>query len=282
MANEIYKFNGKNFDKIEDDKWFITIDFPWASWIKESESVRNLWWVQWVSSSATFIRWRLVTLKWKISANTPAEVLTYIKDIKRLFSINWVPSWEWTKLLEITDENWTVWSANARIKNLPEFKKISDYESEYIATFFLSDAVYKSSIYNQENWTEWIIWNTFPTVFPTTFNKKQLSSFLDTSTSLATPLKITINVIWKVDSFIKILNWNNWEFYQTNTECVEWDVIIIDAESRTITKNGDSILWDKEEWSSWLFLSEPSDFIAYDSDLDTDFIIKFEWKDLLL
>jgi len=281
--NEVYKFDGTNFDKIETwNKGFITTSFDWHSWLLQSDSVKNLGWVQGVYSSATFIRWRLVVIEGDIIAETTAELLAYVKEIKKLFSIDWIPVGQGVRTLEITDENGIVWEAQGRIKEMPVFK-LEDYTGKYRATIFLSEALYKTKDLFIATWNEWILaGQTFPTTFPTAFNKKAVATSLVTATSIPTPLKITITVTWEVDSFIKILNTTNWEFYQTNTSCTAWDVIVIDADTRTATKNGSSIIWDKEAWSSWLSISENSELVISDTDLVWDFTVSIEWRDLLL
>jgi len=282
MAKEIYKFNEKNFDKNENWNGYVVTSFDWHSWINQSDSIKNLGWVQWVYSSATFIRWRTIVCEGKISANSEAELLTYIKEIKKIFAIDWVPTWEWTKVLEITDENWTVWVANARIKNMPIFRT-NLWQWEYRVTFYLSDAVYKSKEFTTVSWNEWILaGKIFPTTFSTAFNKKSISVLLNTDTSLETPLKITITAIWQINWFLKILNKNTGEFYQTNTSCIDWDVIVIDANFRTATKNWVSIIWDKESGSAWLSIDQTTEIIISDSDLIWDFTASIQYKDQLL
>ena len=280
--NEIYKFNGKNFDKITWNGGYITSNFEWHSWINNSDKISNLWGVQGVHSSATYIRWRTLVIEGIISAESYSDLLNFAKEIKKLFAVDWVPVQEATKLLEITDNNGLEWQAQARVKTLPQFKLWST-DGEYRAVLFLSDALYRSNIINISTWDEGIMaGHTHPTTHPVAHNQIARWIILATNTWINTPLKITLIITWDIEEFLTIHNVTNGEYYTTNTQCTAWDIIIIDADARTATKNWISILWDKQNGSSWLTILEDSEIVIADGDLAWDFTASIEWQDLLL
>lgn len=106
-----------------------------------------------------------------------------------------------------------------------------------------------------------------------------------TGGNIETPLKFTITALNDINAPITISNLTDGSFFALNTSAVAGDVIVIDAKTRTATKNGVNVLADRVSGSTWQKLKGTAVYTIKDFEgglYGSDFDYTISWKTVLL
>jgi hypothetical protein len=281
IMNEIYIFDGFNLD--QEEQGYLVESINWLNGVNTSDTVLNAGGIQGVFSSPTYIRERILVIEGIISVDTIEILQDRINTLKKIFSVEWNPVGEGTKELFIQDANGDQWKAQARVRELPEFDR-DENTGRYRVELIMSDSRFRSNVATSVMGSEGYIGGVaFPVALPFELQGYTGTSLVTTNGNVASPLKITITATGDIDNAIIIANVTTGDLFSFTASAVAGDVFVIDSGHDTnqtsLTKNGQNILSSKTPGSVWPSVFGAMEFVAADSDQNSDFNITYDFYD---
>ena len=275
----------------DQDSWIIYTHKQWRTLVTSDDS-QNIDWIHWRNTSPTFARYRVITLEW-ISDRiwNELENQNSLEYLQNLFALQWDLSQLEEKELYIKDMYDNEWILKVKIK---EPLTILEWDENIpwshwkwrVVLESLKLPIYKSLDEIIKNWTEWNTWWFYLwTEFPTNFNETDGIIECTTSWNISTPAKVEITARSDIDSPLIIRNITNNTFFSLDIDAVDWDIIIIDSNDYTVTKNWENILANRISWSTWLQVEKTTQIIVEDKDWNipfNDFDINIYFRNALL
>jgi hypothetical protein len=105
------------------------------------------------------------------------------------------------------------------------------------------------------------------------------------SWNIVSPLEFTITAKGDINTPLYIKNITDNTYFWLDIDAVAWDVIVINSNQKTATKNWINILANRIAGSTWLKALWTNYFTIYDKDwwlAESDFDVKILYKDILL
>jgi len=261
----------------------------WKKLMVTDESVMNDW-ADGRIVSRTYARYRVITLEWYIDrmSDTPEEeVVSYLEQ---LFSLTeWGNSGE--RELYIQDIYDNERTLNVKVKE--------SFYCDYADTSFTeavrkwrvvlestSDPVFKSYQEIIESGLEWQYgWVELDCELWTELDDYYNMIECETIGNQPAPAKFVITATGNINKPLTIRNLTAWNEFVLDIDAVAGDVIIIDSNTYTVTKNGVNAIADRLEWSVFPFISGTTLFTIFDIDGDLyekDLTIDIYFRDNLL
>lgn len=252
--------------------WVSGIYYTRRDWKRLSvtdESINNDW-THGRVTSPTFARVRIITLEWYIDRwDSEQNSIWYMESVFALSE--WV---DWKRSLYIVDNRDNEWTLDVKVKeplsidhadtNFPEvaWKRRVVLES-------IESPIYKSYQEILESWLEWQYgWIELECELESELDDYYNLIECETSWNQPTPARFVITCMNKIDSPLTIKNLSANNRFALDIDAVAWDVIIINSEDYTVTKNWINIAWDRIEWSIFPYISWTTIFNVYDLDWD--------------
>lgn len=277
----------------DSNSWILYTFYDWKKLIT-SDNSQNIDWVHGRNTSPTYARYRVITFEWVIDRVwNNSEELNNIDFLQRIFALqDDLFSFEKKELYikDIYDQERTL---DVKVKEPFELLEWDDdnvwsYYRWRVVLESTTTPIYKSLSEIVQNWSEWNIWG-FSLGFSLWdgFSFDEIDSIIECSTSwnISTPAKIEIIAINNINKPLKIINLSDNSFFWLDIDAEAWDVIIIDSNNNTATKNGENILFWRIPGSTWQNIKKDTKFIIEDKDggiLSLDFNVKIYFKNSLL
>lgn len=259
--------------------------------LSTDDSSQSIDWVHWRDVWPTCARVRVITLEWFIDRLWNTEEISSVQYLENLFALQW-DLWSLNeRVLYIKDVYDNEWTIKVKIK---EPLELIEWDEVFLGSHWRWRVVLESTynpIYKSYNeilntWSEWNFWG-FKIGFKLGIKFKEVTNIIEciTSWNIATPAKLIITAISDINSNLKILNITNNTYFWLDITAVSWDVIIVDSNTKTVTKNGINIIWNRIIWSVWPSITTTTKFVIQDSDwwiLWTDFNVNVYYNNSLL
>lgn len=242
-------------------------------------------------TSPTFARKRVIILQGLIQRSGNANEKAAVTYLQNLFNLQADTSVVVPRQLYIKDMYGDEWIIDVKVRDPIDFLEY-DQEWKGVAWKWMvtlestEDPKYYSNTLKQNSGTE----GTFGGVklgvkLPAKLNSTL--NFIDCTTigNTATPARIEITAIGNIDAPLKIINATTGDYFSLNTSAVSWDVIVVDSNTLTATKNGVSIKNLRLPGSLFPMISGTTRFVIEDIDgwvPFSDFTIKIYFRDALL
>ena len=285
-----FEFNSQTISKTT---WDFRVGLDVVQWkqMDVSDEQQNVQWFHGVKLSPTFARGRRITLEGIIIADNHIGSSKGIDYLEQLFALQWVPSQVELLPFIVTDEQDRRWQLNCKIKE-PLSIDISDDDwmegtnRRWRVVLQSEDPRYYNTDEQEVIGAEWYFWGVKIWVklwakLDDYFNEIQVTTLWN----IEAPLTITLTATWDINTPLLIKNLTNDTFFGLDIDAVAWDVIIVDSNTLTATKNWVNILANRIAWSTWPKAKETTIFSIYDQDwwlIESDFDIKINYKDVLL
>lgn len=286
---KIAKLDGQDILK----DWISWIYYTFKEWRKlsTSDDSRNIDGVHGRTTSPTYARIRIITIEWFIDRVWNASEIDAVRYLENIFALQ---GNLWTlekKLLYIKDIYDQEWKINVKIKDPLE---VLEWDEEFIWSYWkwrivlesTDTPIYKSYEEIIVSWEEGTFGGfTLPITFPLSWDTSESIIECVTTGNTSTPAKFVITAIWDINSPLKVMNITNNTYFSLDISAVSWDVIIIDSNTKTATKNGVSVLWDRVSWSIWQTISGTTQFVLEDLDgwiTSDDFDVQVYFNNSLL
>lgn len=274
--------------------WILYSFYDWRKLITSDDS-QNIDWAHGKNSSPTYARSRIITLEW-VSDRIwkQSEEQSNIDYLQNIFALQGDLFELEKKELYIKDSYDNEWVLDVKIKEPLEIVEWDEnspwsYYRWRVVLESTKDPVYKS--YNEilTTWEEWDFgwfyldfefWNDWIS-FEEVSNILECNQFWNMSSSL----KFEITAKNDVNAPLKIINLTDNTFFALNIDAVLWDVIVINWNNFTATKNWENILADRVSWSIWQKIKWNAKFIIEDKDWwieNKDIDIKIYFNNSLL
>lgn len=226
----------------------------------------------------TYARKRIITLEWYVDSLGNENEETAIKYLEDLFALQSDTSEVIPKQLYIKDMFDHEWILNVKVKSPFEAIEADDSFVGYawkrrVVLESVESPVYKSLNEFSVQGEDGVYWG-FAIPTPIDFGMGSYSNIIELSTTSnqASPIRWEITA---VNAFVWPLTiteiWSG-RYFKVDVDGVPGDVIIIDAEALTATKNGSSIKDARVAWSRWLTVQGTQQFSVSDANgsLPTD------------
>ncbi len=234
---------------------------------------------------------RVISFEWWIDRMWNDSEEEALDHLLSLFRLSWANEQDYTRELSITDPYGNEWLLDVKIREDIDLREGDEdfrgshyvwrvvmesvWTPEYKSATETTDSGGESQYGGIEMWFEmWFALDDYINLYSITAN--------GTSES---PVKFTITVTDTINDYIKIKNITDGTWFQVNTDAVAGDIVVIDSETYTITKNGTSIKNLREPWSTWQFMRWTKQFTLEDSDgglIESDFTATISLRDRLL
>jgi len=290
MIWKIFEFNSQTIAKTTAD-YRVWLDVVQWKTLDVSDNQSEVQGFHGVKLSPTFARGRRVTLEGIIIADDRIKSSQAIDYLESLFALQWVPSQVELLPFIVTDEQDRRWELQAKIKE-PLSIEINDDDWQdwanrrWRVVLQSEDPRYYNTDEQEIDGAEWYLWGVklwvkLWTKLNDYFNEIQVLA----GWNIDAPLKITITATWDINTPLLIKNLSNNTFFWLDIDAVAWDVIVVDSNTNTATKNGSNILANRISWSTWPKAKGSTIFSIYDQDgglTTSDFDVKINFKDVLL
>lgn len=268
------------------------IYYTFKEWrrLSSEDSSQSIDGVHWRDVGPTIARVRVITLEWYIDRIWNAEELTSIQYLETIFALQWDLSTLEEKTLYIKDIYDQEWIIKVKIK---EPLEMIEWDDSFLWSHWKWRVVLESTynpIYKGFEdiivaWTEWNTWwFNFPFTLPIDFFDVYNVIECITNWNTSTSAKIVINANANITDPLVVKNITNDTFFWLNVDAVPGDIIIIDSNAKSVTKNGVNILWNRIIWSVWPKINKTTQFIIEDKDgwlLSSDFWVNIIYNNSL-
>lgn len=240
----------------------------------------------------TYARGRTITIEWVIIASTRSQTSMAMDRLDALFALQWVPTTVETKELKIIDEQDRERMIQCKIEQPVDYEIEEDNDHNdgtirrWRVALFASDPKFYSiidSVFYGQEWSFW--WFILPNTISNQWNMAYNEISCATTSNTDQPVRITITINDQVQSPIVIYNATAHKWFMIDVDAIAWDVIVVDAKSQTLTKNGVSIWWLRVPWSQRPTVKWITKYVIYDADTwmtTSDFSIALSFKNSLL
>lgn len=261
-----------NKDILKDSTSGIYYTFKEWRKLSTSDESQNIDGMHGRTISPTYARARIITLEGISDRLWNENDYSSILYLEELFSLQWNP---WTlkkRELYIKDIYDREWKIDVKIK---EPLEILEWDDSFIWSHWrwrvvlesLEDPIYKSLDEIMVSGGEWVfLWFTFPFSFSKAWNESWSIIECQSTWNIDTPARIEISAKKDLTWSLKIQNITNDTYFIINTELSSDDVLIIDSNYETLTKNWENILGNREPWSIWPTISRSTKFVVNDED----------------
>lgn len=230
--------------------------------------------VQWVhrrTVTPTYARKRIITLEWYVDSLGNASEETAIKYLEDLFALQYDTSVVIPKQLYIKDMFGDEWMIDVKVKDPIDFVEADDDFLGYawkrrVVLESVESPVYKSATELNVWGTDSVVW-WFGVPFSMPMSMNSYTNIMEISvvSNQSSPIRWVITAVNDFTWPIKIANIDTGKFCKYDVDAVEGDVIVIDAETLTATKNWVSIKDARMEWSTWLSVIGTQSFVVTDN-----------------
>lgn len=290
MIWKSFEFNGTTISKTT---WDFRVGLDVVQWkqLDVSDEQQNVQWYHWVKLSPTFARGRRITLEGIIVADDHVWSSKAIDFLDQLFALQWNPSQVELLPFIVTDEQDRRWQVNCKIKE-PLSIDISDDDwmegtnRRWRVVLQSEDPRYYNADQTTKTWAEWFfgwvkLWAKLWFSMDEYFNEIQILNIWN----IATPLEITITATWDINTPLMIRNITDGTFFGLDIDAFSWDVIVINSNDFTATKNGVNIkaqriagsTWPKASGTTYLSIEDDEAWLA-----TSDFDVSIKYRDALL
>lgn len=251
--------------------WIYYVNKEWRR-LSSDDYSQNIDWVHGRDVSPTFARVRIITLEWFVDRLWNDHELEAVQYLQNLFALQADLSSLQNRVLYIKDMYDAEWKLNVKVKDPLEF---IEWDENFLGSHWkwrvvlesTSSPIYKSFEDIIVNWTESSFgWFELDFELWVSFDSAYNIIECTTSWNTSSPAKITITATWSINSIFKIINITNNTFFWLDISATSWDIIIIDSNTKTATKNGVNILANRIEWSSWQNITWTTQFIIEDQE----------------
>lgn len=285
-----FKYKWQSISRTTTD-YRVGLDVVNWKWLDTTDQTDNVQGYHWIKVSPTYARWRRIVIEWVIVADTKENSSKAIDYLESLFALQWITNEVELNTFTVTDEQERTWEINAKIKEPLEIELADD---DYIAwanrrfriVLQSEDPRYFSDIEKESTWVEsrfgWVkLGVKLPTKLDDNLNEIQVIA----NWNIVSPLEFTITAKWDIDTPLYIKNITDGTYFWLDINAVAGDVIVINSDARTATKNWVNILANRIAGSTWLKALGSNYFTIYDYDwwlAESDFDVKILYKDILL
>lgn len=290
MIWKSFEFNSQTIAKTTAD-YRVWLDVVQWKTLDVSDSQQDVQWFHGVKLSPTFARGRRITLEGIIIADDRVWSSKAIDYLESLFALQWVPSQVELLPFIVTDDQDRRWELQAKIKE-PLSLDINDDDWQDWATrrwrvvLQSEDPRYYNTDEQEVIGAEWNYWGVklwvkLWTKLDEYFNEIQVIS----NGNIESPLTITLTALSDINQPITIKNITDNTFFWLDIDAVAWDIIVVDSNNLTATKNGTNVLANRVSWSVWPKAIGTTNFSIYDIDwglFASDFDVEINFKDVLL
>lgn len=253
------------------------------------DSSRSLEGQHWRITSPLYARYRIITLEWYIDRLDWNE-LTNVNHLEKLFSLQGSFLSLEEKVLYIKDNFDNERTLNVKIKDPIEFLEWDEnlkwsHRKWRVVLESTKSPIYKSINENLTTWIEgnywWFkLWYKLGVKLNYSSNKITVIAWSSESNA-----RFEINVLSNINAPLKILNITNNTFFWLDINANTWDIIIIDWDNYTVTKNWINIIWSRLSGSQWQKVINTTNFVISDIDWNlnwNDLSIKIYYRNNLL
>lgn len=233
---------------------------------------------------------RVITLEWLIQRaenSNEVESVTYLQNMFNLQSETGILVLRILYIKDIYDKEWNL-SVKVRepIRFIEYDQNWKGYSWKWSVTLeSVWDPTYKSttellSTGQEGNAGGFYLPTTFPIAFSPVINPIQCVTYGNT----ATPAKIVITCSDNITAPLRVMNITNGTFFALNISATAGQVIIIDSNTKTATKDGVSVIASRVSGSTFPTISGTTQFIVSDAGWYTldHFTVAIYYKDALL
>jgi hypothetical protein len=198
---------------------------------------------------------RLIPITGEIFDVSKTQRGTIRNTIDDLFKVENFPGIdEEFKVLQFTDDDGTDWFINAKVQTMPDY---TNERGDPIITFFLQlfaeDPLIRSVALQSQNGIYGLFGGiTLPTVLPIALDGSLNSITCTNSGNFAATSVVTIegDILNP-----RVTNLTTGRSFEITTDMQVGDILVIDAEARTVELNGVNVLADRAEGSNWIFIN---------------------------
>jgi len=237
--------------------------------------------IQWVhkrSVTPTYARKRIITLEWYIDGLWNDHEQEAIAHLEKIFALQSDTSKLIPHTLTITDMFDQSWILEVKVKTPLDIVSAVDDFDWYARKWRVVLESVESPVYRSLDEFE-IVWEdgVFGGMNIGTSIPFSLSSYtnileLSTNSNQASPIRREIQVVNTITGPLSITDLTTWKQFKLTTGGVPGDILVIDAEHLTATKNGKSIIASRVSGSYWLTVHGTKQFLVSDANgaLPTD------------
>jgi len=261
----------------------------WKKLMVSDESVMNDW-ADWRIVSRTYARYRVITLEGYIDRMWDVPEETAVSYLESLFSLTegWNSGERELYIMDTYDNEWTI---KVKVKEpfYCDYADTSFPEAAWkwrVVLESTSDPIYKSYQEVIESGLEWQYgWMELECELWSELDDYYNIIECQTLGNLPTPAKFVITATANINKPLTIRNLTAWNEFVLNIDAVVWDIIVIDSNTYTVTKNWVNTIANRVEWSVFPFISGTTLFTIFDVDWDLyekDLTIDIYFRDNLL
>lgn len=289
MIGKNFEFNGQAISKSTAD-YRVGLDVvQWKS-LDFSDEQQNIQGYHGIKVSPTFARGRRITLEGIIIADDRESSSMAIDYLESLFALQGVPSQVDLMPFIVTDEQDRRWQLNCKVK---EPLSIDIWDSDYLDG---SNRRWRVVLQAEDPKYYWVDTQTvvgpethfwgikFPVKFGVKFNEYYNEIQVLAQGNVETPLKFAFTITDNIDTPFMIRNITDGTFFALDISAVAWDTIVVDAQTKTATKNWVNVLANRISWSTWPKAIWNMMFSIYDNDwglFKSDFDAEITFKNVL-
>ena len=269
------------------------IYYTFKEWrrLSTSDDSRNIDGIHGRTVSPTYARVRIITLEWYIDRLWNAEEFNAVQYLENIFALQgnlWTLQERELYIKDVYDQEWKL---KVKIKDPIDILEWDDsFRGSHwrwrIVLESTDSPIYKSFQELLVNWEEGTFWGfTLPILLPTSW--ENVESFIECTTTgnISAAARFEITAINTIESPLTLINITNNTFFALSISATAGDVIIVDSENNTATKNGVNVLWNRVPWSIWPMVTSTTRFILEDLDgwiHSDDFDVKVYFSNSLL
>ncbi len=241
-------------------------------------------------TSPTFARKRVIRLEGLVqrSGNTNEfDAVSYLQDLFNLQSNTGSVEARQLYIKDMYDDEWIL---DVKVRDPILFL---EYDGDWTGVAWkwavtlesIENPEYKSYVENEESGIEGLVGGfRLPVIYPLAFNETLNKIECNTTGNTATPARVEISVINATTAPLKISNVTDGTFFALDIVCAPGDVVIVDSETQTATKNGVSVIASRVVGSIFPTILGTTEFVVsdlYGMSFDS-FTISIFYRDALL